>query len=121
MSGLLCDTVVMTCSHLYEPYEQLLQRLIEHHHTGSVRQCRFGGRDGGRFGWRRMAHNFPLGFGSRLFVLNTMREAKFEDLLAQLIHNLIKNTDTRENTSFSSSTILMSVFTCGQCLEPCED
>lgn len=90
MSGLLCDTVVMTCSHLHEPYEQLLQRLIEHHHTGSVRQCRFGGRDGGRFGWRRMAHNFPLGFGGRLFVLNTMREAKFEDLLAQLIHNLIK-------------------------------
>lgn len=41
-----------------------------------------------------MADVFPLGFRSRLFVLNAVREAEFEDLLSQLIHNLMKDTDT---------------------------
>lgn len=71
------------------PDKQLFQRLTDHHHTGSVRERRLGSRDGGRLGWRRVAHSLPLGFGCCLFVLNTMREAKLEDLLSQLIHNLI--------------------------------
>lgn len=40
-----------------------------------------------------MTNNLPLGLGGRLFVLNTMREAKFEDLLSQLIYDLVGNTN----------------------------
>ena len=40
-----------------------------------------------------MTNNLPLGLRCRLFVLNTMREAKFEDLLSQLVYNLMENTN----------------------------
>lgn len=111
---LIKDTILRTRSHLHLPYEQLLQWFIEHHYTGSVRQCGFWSRDSGRFGWRRTAHSFSLGFWGRFFVLNAMREAKFKDLLAQLIYNLIffkKNTQTTEK-------IYISLYRCTQCLEP---
>lgn len=82
------------------PYEQLLQGLIEHHHAGSVRQRRFGSRDWGRFGWRWISNNLPLGLRGGLFALNTMWETKFEDLLSELVHNL-----TREKNNAAHHTL----------------
>lgn len=86
----------MSYYHEAWPYEQLLQRLVEHHHTRPVRQRRFGSRNGGRFGWRWVANYLPLGLGSGFFVLNAMREPKFEYLLAQLVHNLTTTTQTSQ-------------------------
>lgn len=80
------------------PDKQLFQRLTDHHHTGSVRERRLGSRDGGRLGWRRVAHSLPLGFGCCLFVLDAMREAKLEDLLSQLIHNLILENEAQHES-----------------------
>ena len=50
---------------------------------------RFGSRDG-RFRWRLI----PFGLGGGLFVLNTVRKAKFEDLFSKLIDNLMTDTNS---------------------------
>lgn len=83
---------MMAYCDVHKPDKQLFQRLTEHHHTGPVRERRFGSGDGGGLGWRRVTHHLPLGLGCRLFVLNSMREAQPEDLLSQFINNLIKKT-----------------------------
>lgn len=43
-----------------------------------------------------MRRSLPLGFGGRLFVLNAMREAKFQNLLAQLVNNLVDKTKSQK-------------------------
>lgn len=59
-----------------------------------------------------MAYGFPLGFGGRLFVLNTMREAEFEDLLSKLVHNLIKTTEKTRHSVLSPTGVVTKYYSC---------
>ena len=82
------ESTAAPCCH-QSPYEQPLQRLVEHHHTGPVGQGQLGDRQGGGLGGRGLSRELPLGLGRHLLdVLNTMREAQFEDLVPELVHNL---------------------------------